>query len=508
MSKARFLCLKIPDLEMQLVYRRLGYTESVSHPLFIVEEDRPSTRVIALNSAAASLGIRVGMRYTAALSLSAEVQASVISPEERRLVTEEIRDLLLRFLPGAEVWALQRSVFWGDIRGMDRLGAESRRLYQRISNALKREHWYGGIAIGWTRPGTLFGAYALSIRAASSQSTHIRSFSSEREEKRWYLSQPIDPLPFNGRDRDRFSLLGISRVDEFVALPPESLKSRFSQKALDLYRFLKGNTATVPVQQTEQKSVIQPVLQRYEPPIRDTEVLFSACTQLLSRVIADVQGAGLWIRRICFEMTDDRRVTQTEELNCGGLTRDLAYIQRLLKLRIEHVSWVSREIEAITLSVSVDTPLTRQGYLPSLEEPGKDRFDIDRMERAIALVRAQLGNEAVFLMRSRSGRVPEQRFQIELSHKSIYTPIDSDHDNSEPLGPLLSRVRRLLEPPIASKKYIVLYSLVFRYTQTGAWWNTERSERVYAYLEGRDGVVRWVYRSELPITYTHQGILS
>lgn len=558
MSTVRFLCLNVPDIDLQLFVRRSSRSDRPEVPILIVESDRPSARIYALNATAVTKGIRVGMRYSEALSLSSEAVAGVVTSEERHHAIREIKQILSRFVPTVTVWELSHSVFWGDVRGMTRLGAGSEEWFHEVRVALSAAQWWGGVVLGWTLPGTLFGAYEIAAATASSHEIGEKVFPSEREERRWTMSRRIEPLPLKGRDRDRLSLLGVTRVDGLLSLPPGSLKYRFSSDFYDLYRFLTGSDVFIPVQPSSTPPRMHRRVRTYEPPIRDDETLLTECDALIETVLPNVRTAGLWVRQLQFEMNDDRGATHIETIECGTLTRDHRYLHRLVALRVENREWRAREIVSISLSMTGEQVVTRQGDLLCVEEePYNDRYDgarsydgisstdddassskespqrassrgaisnrpSDQAEETLALVRAQLGNVTVFYMYRRPGRLPEQRFAIEPLVNIRVFAMDQAILCSSIEPRRIQRIRRLMRDrsPVQQRSAeggaerrlvsnrVGSTAIYNRYIQSEPWWDDEGRDRTYAYQCHNDGEMRWIYRRDGEKRYVLQGVVS
>ena len=177
MSEPRFLCLSVPELDLQLVQRRENIPTDV--PLLIVETDRPSARVQACNTAAKQRGVGPGIRYSAALALSGTIRAGVVAEHERVQAVAEIRALLGELLPGVEVWHLNPTVFWGDVRGMRALGVGSVAWFRTLTETISRGGWRGGVSLGWTRPGTFCAARNAASQAHVAPEIHREPASSE-----------------------------------------------------------------------------------------------------------------------------------------------------------------------------------------------------------------------------------------------------------------------------------------------------------------------------------------
>ena len=74
----RLACIDVHNLPLQIALRN----HSQPGPLVLVREDKPTSPILQLNRAAAALRLRIGMRYSEALSIFADLRAVVVSAED------------------------------------------------------------------------------------------------------------------------------------------------------------------------------------------------------------------------------------------------------------------------------------------------------------------------------------------------------------------------------------------------------------------------------------------
>jgi len=467
MQTPPFLCLDIPDLEIQLLRRRWGVPSG--QPLLVVEDDRPGARVRSCNIAATALGISPGMRYAEALSRSREALAGTVSAAERRQVIEELQELLAAFLPDVERWALVDSVFWGDARGMEHLGLGQEPWFRRLAERVGAAEWIGGAALGWTRAGTFLAARQVGLEAttAAQDPPNARDganasrppgftfpalravvFPDRDREIRWYRSRRISHLPLHGRDSERLAMLGVYRVGELIDLPEDRLLPRFGEQLRGIHRFVRGEMDRIPPRDgTGRRGEIRETM-RYEPPLSSATALCAAAIHLLERAIPVVRERGEWIRAVRFIFVDDEGIPRPETIESGGVTRDAASIGRLLAIRLERRVWRAREIEAIEVIPHTEVPSVIQGTFESFGTEsgarGTDTPDTRRHtpgrpgeneHKALAILQARFGSAGVFRIELQPGRTPEQRFS-RVETASNRRPHLADVPGTEPTGPV------------------------------------------------------------------------
>ena len=246
----------------------------------------------------------------------------------------------------------------------------------------------------------------------------------------------------------------------------------------------------------------------YEPPLRSITALLNASVQLVQRMLPELAEQGQWVRHMHLSCIDDDGRQYTEAIECGHLTRDSDYLQRLIALRLEHRSWRAREVTAITLRVGTEDADTRQKTLDELFEE-VPAGDTERIDETLAHIRARLGNDHVFCLRLHPGRVPEQRYRRETIASVRELSSSGERSVERIVVPsAVTRIRRIRAtgslpfrsrvPPLSHGPFV----------QAGEWWDREESDRIYSYHRRSGGEVLWLYRLARGGPWMLQGYLS
>jgi protein ImuB len=98
--KPRLACVDVPALPLQLAVQQQPAWKDA--PVVIVEDDKPTARVVWHNRRAATSQIRRGMRLNEAQSLAADVQAAVLDAGAVQAACEALWRLLLTWTPNVE----------------------------------------------------------------------------------------------------------------------------------------------------------------------------------------------------------------------------------------------------------------------------------------------------------------------------------------------------------------------------------------------------------------------
>src|SRR5690606_37326209 len=149
----------LPALPLQLVCVR--HPDWRGEPAAVVDRDHPQGRILWTNERAFHAGVRVGMRYSAALSLTGRLLARAVSSRELEKTVNALCARLGRFSPKVEPSPSDPGIFWLDASGLGSLYESLAEWAQRIREALSRhELLEANVVVGFRRFGTLVLAKA------------------------------------------------------------------------------------------------------------------------------------------------------------------------------------------------------------------------------------------------------------------------------------------------------------------------------------------------------------
>ena len=89
----RMACVNLPAFPLQLLVQR--HPDWKTHPVVVVDKDKPQGVILWVNKHAARLSILPGMRYAKGLSLAPDLRAGVVSEVD---IAKQIDDLNERFV--------------------------------------------------------------------------------------------------------------------------------------------------------------------------------------------------------------------------------------------------------------------------------------------------------------------------------------------------------------------------------------------------------------------------
>jgi protein ImuB len=510
-------CVNLPELALQVLFRRRPDWKQL--PAAVVASGRPLARIEALNRPAAGAGIRRGMRYATALSLAADLRADTVSARDLTDAREEVQAVLADFSPEIERCSFDPEIFWVDTRGLLPLFNSRREWADRIKDRLSALGFHVNIAVGFSR----FGTFTWAKRRKK-----VRVFDSPRQEREAAMETPLELLPFPPRILELTESLGLHTVGDFLTLPAEDIGRRLGREALEIYRFAT-NAENLPLQGVplEEEPVVSvaPLV-----AIRSAEMLEHTVYRLLDELIELLTHRGESIRGLILTLEFEGGTAHTERITPAHPSRRIETLARLVHLRLESLT-TSGGISRVTLEADRVALSYRQEEL-FVAEGGSD---LSAGEKALATVRAELGNEAVAQARLFGEHRPEERFRFhpadrlrrpggnaadsEAAGRNRHAPdsgmaagrppgrtpagdgespaADGKSPACEgriPAGEVPRLVRRIRQGALplpgpggaaaASDGPFVL---------SGHWWRTDETDRRYYYLHLRDGGTAWVY---------------
>jgi protein ImuB len=487
----RVACLDLPAFPLQLVWRQEPAWRS--HPVVVVETDRPQGEVLWASERARAAGVLVGQRYAYALSLCGELRARVVPAEQIAEAITELRAVLHRLSPRVEPG--EPGTFWLDGEGLDRMFPDARAPRGTawgvaIARALTELGYRGAAVIGFSR----FATYAIA-RATRVGVTVLRSDADERAAA---SAVPLGRLDIDTKLREALARLGITRVGEMVRLPGGGILERFGSDAHRLYQLAAGESwdPLVPVAPPEAPD--ERVL--LDDDEDDIERLVFASKPPIERLLARLAAGGRALTALHLELSLKHAVgrisLRADCIKPATPTLDGRALLRLVHLRLTGMP-PSAPINAIRVWAD-DIVATREQLALFAQRP---RRDLRAADEAIARLRAELGDDAIVRPVLRDGHLPEASFGWErLVHVAAAAPTDRSA-----VRPLIRRVfARPQQLPAQARlarddgwllsglEHGAVVRILGPYIVSGGWW-THELHREYHFAELRRGDCMWVY---------------
>ncbi len=459
----RLACVSLPAFPLQVLLRR--HPRWKGGPAGVAEEDRPRARLVWVNHRARKAGVLPGMAYATALALLPTLRVGVVAPEEVRAEAEGLLRLLYRYSPKVEHDGA--GTFWLDASGLEWLHPSLEEWAEGLREDLRQAGWEATVVVGFSRFGT--GAVARVHRG-------VRVFSSEEEEQQAAGQVPLRELGLEAEAVEALEKLGVRTVQDLRALPEVALQERFGREVAELCRLATGRAF----------DPLRPHVEREE---LERRVVLDAPEEDLVRLAFAVKGAldpllQALARRgeaaCCVELAlrqQDGRLLATE-VRPSEPTLDSSHLVDLVRLRLSSLSW-----EAGVVEVCVRVRGVRAGP-EQLRAVPVARRDLDEAARALARLRAELGEGSVVQAVLREGHLPEARY--------AWVGADRVRPPRRPAAREPVLVRRVYRRPVPLDALPAHRAAFGPEEVAGGWW-VRRVHRSYYFLETEAGELLWVY---------------
>ncbi len=484
-TTARLGCVDLPAFPLQLLLRR--HPEWRAYPAAVVDEDKPQGSLLWVNEKARQQGVLPGLRYAAAFSLASSLCAGQVLAAEIDTAVSELVDAIMRFTPEVEPSTEEPGVFWLNGSGLQRLYRSPQQWAYAIYQDFCRRGFAVNLAVGFTR----FGTYAIAKAKRG-----VAVFYDPEKERTAARQVPLHRLNIEPQFRDALFKLGIKTVGDLLMLPPGGLRERFGKEAHRLYRVAAGDL-WLPL---EPQSPEEPVVQKYilDDPEDDTTRLLFLIKQLLYPLLAGLANRHQALAALWIVLLIDHGERIRESLRPAAPTLDSVQIADLIRLRLESLNLNAGVVE---IEITAESCAATREELSLFERSGIEgpSRDLNAVNRALARLRMEFGDESVVCAKLIDGHLPEARFAWE-AISSVKLP--------EPKrGAVKTLIRRVTTKPLALEsgplrshedgwllgvQYGAVDNLAGPYIFSGGWWNHE-IQREYYYAETRSGDLLWLY---------------
>ena len=483
----RMACVNVPCILIQILLRE--HPEWRSHPTAVVTEDKPLGTIVETNRAARQAGIRPGMRYSTALSLISELRAGVISQDTVSAGRELMFKRFTRFSPEIEPSRFEPGIFWLNADGLTRLFSSLSHWTTQIETDLNTLGFSVRIAVGFTRFGTF----------AAAKTTRASIIFLSREEERTYCMQtPLTILPLSHKTLARLRNLGVCTIAAFLRLPRHGVRLRFGSETERLYLFASDDS-TVPLQPARLREEM--VLEKLIPHETTNRAhLLPSIEEMLDRLLEDAKEHDERIREISLALHTENDHRIIEMIRPAEPTTQRTFLVQLIGLRLENVALTT---PVVRIKMSAERIVTADAQLNLFRAPS--RRNLAEGARAFALIRAELGNDAVQIARVAQEHLPERQFEWTTMDRPVYPKNEPD---SPPQWKLVRRVFPEAVPllPVHAESLLANHR-GGPYVVAAEWWKHD-TEREYHFVETKRGRILWIYHDRLRSCWMVQGFVE
>jgi protein ImuB len=477
----RLACVSLPALPLQLLLARRP--EWLGRPAAVVAQDKPQGEILWATREARRLGVAPGMRYDQGLGLAPDLQAAEVPAGEIAAEVDALADELRRFSPDVEISAAEPGVFWLGGKGLALLFASASAWARAIHQALVERGRQATVVVGFRR----FAVYAV---AKSRQGALV--FAGAPDEEAALRRTSLAALAVDADLRATLDKLGVRTVGDFLKLPPQGVRRRFGPEAAKLHALAAGlgHEPLVPAPPFEPIAETAILDESEENAVALLFLIRRHLHPLLYRLAERAAALRELEIRFALEGAEPR----TDRIRPAEPTLDDALILDLVRLRLEAAPLPAPAAElGLTAHAA---PAERRQLELFFEKP---RRDLAAADRALARLRAELGDAAVLRARLTEGHLPEARFVWEpLEHLAFAEPraaapptlIRRVFAQPAPQGP-----RARPEPDSWSIRSLQCGAVLQTwgpYIVSGGWQRRETHRRYY-FLETQNGCLLWVY---------------
>lgn len=493
----RIACVVLPAFPLQLVLRQQPDWRDA--PAAVLGQDNPLAPLLWVNEAALRVGILPGMRYAAALSVDHRLRATTVDDDRREKALAALHRHLLRYSPRVEPSHDDPGVFWLDAGGLERVGGTPHQWATRLWQSLQRARFVAGVTVGYSR----FGTCCLS--RAHRQVLVLDAPAAEQAACR---RVPLSRLDLTPDVRDDLTRLGLETVADLLGLPNAGVGARFGAATLRLVLLARG----LGFDPLQPELPPEPVCaeESFDDPESDAWRLLFAIKRRLHPLLARLAEETRAMARLDLDLrlADPAATHLRHSLQPATPTLDVVLLTELVRLRLENLD-LAAGVTRVT--VTVEPAAAPPEALELFRR--RPRRDPEAALRAVARLRAELGDRAVTHAELRPGHLPEQSYDWRnvVTLTAPQPPANATRPQlvrrvlprPRPLlggGPELIRTdpRRLLcaagTPGVPARGEDTL-RIHGPYLLSGGWWSGE-VRRAYHYLEADGGRVLWVFYAE------------
>ncbi|MBN2716127.1 MAG: hypothetical protein JXX14_09755 [Deltaproteobacteria bacterium] len=475
---SRTACVNLFSFSLQLLLQQ--HEDWYDFPVAVVSGENASGRILELNQHAKAFGVKKNDSYVSALSLCPILKARTVSLTEQKNRTAQLLTSLQTFSPSVET-GMEFGVFWLDCNGIDRMYQTENNWMTAVHTAITRQKLYAAICVGSSK----FGTYAVAKAFRGRRVLH-----SADEEQRVVFQTPLAAMDIGITDLALLQRLGVHTLGELLALPSESLKSRFSKSVFELHE-LASSSRFNPLVPTEEVMPIQQSCQLDGIQSNALGLVFVMKTMLES-LIYDLMAQRKVLHQLKIDFILDHAPTVELHVVPALPTMNIALWVELLRLKLERTKLPSGVQEIVLDAVAQPATMGQMALFHN-----EHRRDLKAANRALARLRAKFGDESVCRPEVIEGHLPAAQFRF-VPTKHMISP------SPFPLRQTL--IRRIFDkPPLLNSRPVkgpagihfgglggmAVKEMTGPYIVEGGWWISDICREYY--FAKTESEVLWVY---------------
>lgn len=462
-----WLAAHFPRLPLDAVLAGTGRARAAA----VTALEDPRRSVVACNERAVRQGIAPGMGLNAALALVPGLRVEERRPAAEAALLDRLGRWALQFTP---VVSLEPpGTVLAEVRGSLDLFGGVMALLRRALDGLSASGLSASLALAPTARGALWLAraeLAMTVTRADGMAGVAARL-------------PLSCLHWPEDTLAALAGLGIRSIADLVRLPRAGFAARFGPRLLDE---LDEGLGRRPAPR-RRHVVPERFDERIEPPdgAEAAAVLQPSLQHLLARLGAFLRARASGIRELRLDLLHRGEAPTRLRIALARLTGDTAHFGALLDERLGRCR-LAAPVTALRLRSGVLLPIVLRDA--GLFDRGRSA-DPEATARLLDLLRARLGHEAVFGVRTVPEHRPERAFRIAEPGVEPALPVPWTGARSRPLW-------MLAEPQPLDGWEGTLVTGPER-IETG-WWDGHDVRRDYYVAISRAGVRLWIFRERPP----------
>jgi protein ImuB len=484
-------CLIIPELPLQLLLRRQPAWREL--PVAVVDRDAAQGVILWSNERARANRILPGLKYAAALSLVPELRAGEVSAGDIAGTVETLTSSLRFCTPDVEPSREEPGVFWLGASGLSLLYPSLLRWAELVRDEMTRAQFDASVVVGFTRIGTYASAKDLSVKTGHS---HARVLESPDEERALAACVSLARLGLEPDVRDTLERLGITTLGGFLELPANGVQTRFGQEAHRFHQDASGALATPFQPLAPREPAVASV--NLDDPETDLERLMTVIDRELRTLTRTLDARAHVLVSVATRLWFDDGSRTGERLQPASPTLDLTQIVDLLRLRLASVLEAHAHARGV-VGVEIECEGAPAMHTQTELFANRASRDAAAAARALARVRAELGDQSVVRAVLHDGHLPEARFEWEpveaipdAQPRAVISPplVRRIHTRAIPFSP--GRRRDAQAELIRHIDEGTVRETLGPFIVSGGWW-TREVQREYYFVRTSNERVLWMY---------------
>ena len=471
------MALRFPSLALEALLRGHALRESTGIPWAIAD----GRKVLACNAQADALGVRPAMELAAAWALAPRLRVQPRDEASEREALEGIAAWTCSFTPRVSLEPPQGVLM--EVEGSLRLFHGLPPLIDRMRSGLEEM----GFSATFAAAPTARGAWWLAIAG-----------SEELIMDQALLETALAVLPVSAACSDPEALdflgsIGITTIEELLALPREGIGRRLGRGLLDN---LERALGTLP----EPRTVFAPPLRfaaklELHGEVEHAEGVLFAARRLLVQLEGLLAARQAGVRRFFLVLLHRAARPRIVEVGLASLGRESERFMQLLREKLSMIVLLE-PVEAIRIEAADFEPL--HGYTAGLFRDA--RIEGEGWIRLIERLQARLGGDAVHGIGLRPEHRPERAWRVlgvneRLPHGEAGTGV-------RPVW-LVEPPRRLEEADGMPHDGGRLELLAGPERIESGWWDGEGVARDYFIARAPSSALLWIFRERSGGWYLH-----